>query len=186
MTKKKTPEKLVFPNNYRVVAADLSLRRPGWCLLSVVKSNDVTSVTVEQLVSVDNKANKKKTHGEILAEIQGAFINLCFPVEPNTFYVREQEVLHMKVPSERDVSKVVGLMDYSLWKLDGKEWFSIYPVTVKKLVAGSGKAEKSEVAAALEKYIGKQEYKCDDESDAVAVGIAWLIQQGQIEEIKNG
>ena len=61
-----------------------------------------------------------------------------------------------------------------------KEWYSIYPVTIKKLIAGSGKAEKSEVAESLEYYIGKQDYKCDDESDAAAVAVAWLIQQGQI------
>ena len=88
--------------------------------------------------------------------------------------------MNLKVPSERDVAKVVGLMDFML---GDTEWFEIYPVTVKKLITGSGKAEKSEVATALEKYIGKQEYKCDDESDAAAVGVAWLIQQGQLKEL---
>ena len=43
-------------------------------------------------------------------------------------------------------------------------------------MAGSSTAEKEEVAAALEQFVGKREYACDDESDAVAVGIAWLIQ----------
>ena len=36
--------------------------------------------------------------------------------------------------------------------------------------------DDQEVADALEKYVGPQEYACDDWSDAVAVGIAWLIQ----------
>ena len=79
------------------------------------------------------------------------------------------------------MSKVVGIMDWmGYWS--NKEWYSIYPVTVKKLITGSGKAEKFEVADALEYYIGKQCYKCDDESDAAAVAIAWLIQQGQIKQ----
>ena len=52
---------------------------------------------------------------------------------------------------------------------------------MKKLVAGKASASKEEVAAALESYVGKQEYACDDESDAVAVGIAWLISGGFIE-----
>ena len=65
----------------------------------------------------------------------------------------------------------------------GKEWYSIYPVTIKKLITGNGRAMKEEVAECLEKYIGKQDYKCDDESDAAAVAISWLIQQGQIKEI---
>ena len=47
-------------------------------------------------------------------------------------------------------------------------------------MAGDGLAEKQQVADALEAYVGKQEYACDDESDAVAVGIAWLIQKNMI------
>ena len=56
----------------------------------------------------------------------------------------------------------------------------IAPTTVKKLLTGSGKASKEEVAAALERFVGKQEYAVDDESDAVAVGIAWLASQNLI------
>jgi len=48
---------------------------------------------------------------------------------------------------------------------------------VKKLLTGSGKASKTEVAMALERYVATQQYETDDESDAVAVGLAWLIQQ---------
>ena len=167
-----------FPNEYKVCAADLSLRRPGWCIFDV-KDHNIVKVT---LFSLDNKTKKNKTHGQILTEIYDVFYN---NVVQNTnlahwFYVREKMVMNKKVPSERDVAKVVGLMDFML---GDTEWDEIYPVTVKKLVAGSGKAQKSEVADALEKYIGKQNYKCDDESDAAAVGIAWLIQQGQIKEI---
>ena len=90
--------------------------------------------------------------------------------------------MKVKVPSERSLSKVVGLMDWVLWQQHKTEWQSIYPVTVKKLVTGSGKATKEEVADALHFYIGKQDYKCDDESDAAAVAIAWLIQQGQLKQ----
>jgi len=56
----------------------------------------------------------------------------------------------------------------------------IAPTTVKKLLTGSGKAEKDMVAAALERYIGNHEYATDDESDAVAVGIAWLNSKGYL------
>ena len=52
---------------------------------------------------------------------------------------------------------------------------------IKKLLTGSGKASKEEVAAALEKYVGQQNYAVSDESDAVAAGVAFLIQTGQIE-----
>ena len=166
-----------FPNEYYVCAADLGLRRPGWCIIKV-ENKEIKNI---ELFSLDNKNKKNKTHGQILTEIYDIFYN---KVVQNInmghwFYVREKMVMNKKVPSERDVAKVVGLMDFMLGE---KEWYEIYPVTIKKLVAGSGKAEKTEVAEALEKYVGKQEYKCDDESDATAVGVAWLIQQGQIKE----
>ena len=69
--------------------------------------------------------------------------------------------------------------------LESQEWFEIYPVTVKRLVAGSGKAEKKDVADALLKYVGEQEYLNDDESDATAVAVAWLIQNHQIQEAQE-
>ena len=172
-------EKIIFPDRYKVVGADLSLRRPGFSMISVDKTSG--EVKVEKIVSVNNKTSHKKTHGELLEDIRYIFVKSFFP-EENTFYVRETEIMHMKLPSERSLSKVVGLMDWLLWNLGQKEWHSIYPVTIKKLIAGSGKAQKEEVAEGLEKYIGKLNYRCDDESDAVAVAIAWLIQQGEIEE----
>lgn len=180
MAKKKAEpivETIELPKQYIVVAADLSLRRPGWCKL-YVKDKKIMDI---KLFSLDNKA-KKKTHGQILQEIYNIFSeNIAgLTVSWPRYFVREKMIMNLKVPSERDVAKVVGLMDFML---GDTEWFEIYPVTVKKLITGSGKAEKSEVAAALEKYIGKQEYKCDDESDAAAVGVAWLIQQGQLKEL---
>lgn len=50
---------------------------------------------------------------------------------------------------------------------------------IKKLLTGKGNAGKEEVAAALEKYVGKQDYAASDESDAAASGVAWLLQTGQ-------
>lgn len=172
-----------FPERYKVLGADLSLKRPSFCVLSVRKENGETHVKIRKMVTVDNKLDKKKNHGQLLDDIMMAFSKLIVGEETMTFYVRENEIMKVKVPSERSLSKVVGLMDWSLWKFTGNEWFSIYPMTVKKLVAGSGKAKKEEVAAALEKYLGKYDYKCDDESDAAAVALAWLIQQGEVKEI---
>ena len=172
-----------FPVKYRVVGADLSLKRPSFCVLSVNKESGSTKVKIRKMITVDNKLDKTKPHGQLLDEIMMVFSRLLLSDEILTIYVRENEILKVKVPSERSLSKVVGLMDWSLWKFSGNEWFSIYPVTVKKLITGSGKAKKDEVAAGLEKYLGKYDYKCDDESDAAAVALAWLIQQGEVEEI---
>jgi crossover junction endodeoxyribonuclease RuvC len=178
--KKEAVEIINFPETYKVLGADLSLKQPGFCILSI----DNGLITDVKLYSVNNKQDKKKSHGQLLDEIGSKFKEI-FPVNCDTFIVRENEIMKVKVPSERSLSKVVGLMDWLAWALFGKEWYSIYPVTVKKLVTGNGRAEKTDVAKCLDNYIGKQTYKCDDESDAAAVAIAWLIQQGQIKQKEN-
>lgn len=48
------------------------------------------------------------------------------------------------------------------------------------MITGSGKASKQDVADSLERYVGKVQYSTDDESDAVAAGIAWLIGEGYL------
>lgn len=179
-----------FPNKYNVIGADLSLRRPGFCIIQMVDGK----INWVHLVSIDNKG-KKKTHGRILSEIYDTFYyDVLDNVNGNDmmYLVREKEIMHMKIPSERDVTKVVGIMDYISDDLHEQYnpnthegfWRDIYPVTVKKQITGSGKATKEEVAEALVKYVGKLNYRCDDESDATAVAVAWLIQQGQIKEKK--
>jgi len=77
--------------------------------------------------------------------------------------------------------KVVGVADLYGWGFGGRIFDEIHPKTIKKLVADDQLAEKDAVAAALPQFVGEREYACDDESDAVAVGIAWLLQQGKID-----
>lgn len=85
---------------------------------------------------------------------------------------RTIEVLH----------KVVGVSDLYAWAFGGRVFEEIPPKTVKKLVANDQNAEKEAVAEALGQFIGSHTYACDDESDAAAVGIAWLIQQGKLDD----
>lgn len=84
---------------------------------------------------------------------------------------RVLEVLH----------KVVGVSDLYAFGFGGRVFDEIHPKTIKKLVANNQLAEKDEVASALTQFVGEREYACDDESDAVAVGVAWLLQQGLID-----
>lgn len=71
------------------------------------------------------------------------------------------------------LSKVVGVTDF-IAAFIMRSFEEIAPVSVKKTLTGNAKAKKDEVAAQLSKYVGDHSYACDDESDAVAVGIAWL------------
>ena len=179
--KTKEIEHIDFPDKYKVLGADLSLKQPGFCILSIADG----AITDVKLYSVNNKQDKKKNHGQLLEEIGDKFREI-FPLHDRVFIVRENEIMKVKVPSERSLSKVVGLLDWMAWAIFDAEWYSIYPVTIKKLITGNGRADKDEVANCLKYYIGEQTYKCDDESDAAAVAIAWLIQHGQIkQEVRN-
>lgn len=133
---------------------------------------------------VDNKGLRgkhKKPHGQILSEIAHE-IRSYLSAEPYAVLVREKALLSIATSGATIMvlNKVVGVSDLYAWAFGGRVFDEIDPKTVKKLVAGDGLAEKQQVADALEAYVGKQEYACDDESDAVAVGIAWLIQKNMI------
>ena len=104
--------------------------------------------------------------------------NVDFPV----IFVREKQ-LEMQGGSRFiqsktliALSKAVGISDAFLWKIYHQEFEEINPKTVKKNIAGNGNATKEEVAACLENYVGKRTYITDDESDALAIALGWLIE----------
>lgn len=92
------------------------------------------------------------------------------------FYVREKAALSSFSLAMIGQAKMAGMADWLVWHTSQKQWDEIAPNAVKRLITGNGKAEKDEVAKCLEAYIGQHEYEFDDESDAAAVGVAWLIQ----------
>ena len=106
-------------------------------------------------------------------------------LSPLSVIVREQALDKQGGPRNSRVievlHKVVGVADLYAWGLGGREFEEIHPKTIKKLVANDQLAEKDAVASALAQFVGEREYACDDESDAVAVGIAWLLEQGMID-----
>ena len=126
-------------------------------------------MNVERLCHLNNRG-EKKWHGQILSEIYDLITELAVDI---VVFVREKGF--SRFPHETQaLFKVVGVADLAAWRICHTEFVEIAPTTVKKLLTGSGKASKEEVAAALERYVGKQRYTTDDESDAVAVGITWL------------
>lgn len=79
------------------------------------------------------------------------------------------------------IQKVEGLTDVLLWSALKKTFYEISPSEVKKQVTGDGRAEKQLVAESLPKYIGEQKYNNDDESDACAVAIAFLLRENYLD-----
>ena len=101
---------------------------------------------------------------------------------PEAVLVREQALamVHISARTIQILHKVVGIADYLGWIMMKSEFDEIHPKTVKRLIAQKDDATKPEVARALVPYVGEQEWKTDDESDACAVGISWLLQRNMI------
>lgn len=102
---------------------------------------------------------------------------------PGSILVREKalDVISRSARTVEVLHKVVGMSDLYAWWLEKTEFEEVPVKTVKSLVANDKDAGKDAVAAALDQFVGRREYARDDESDAVAVGIAWLIQRGLID-----
>lgn len=191
MRKKKDEPKLVrnMPDEFVIVAADLSLRRPGFASMNVKKKKDGCILSDIRVTSLDNKQKVRKHHGELLHEIAD-LMNEFYPSQPlklPVYCVRERglDMVSKSAKTIEALSKVIGLNDMFLWNRYKAESYEIPPYTVKRLVTGNYKAEKDEVAAALDLYVGNMSYSCDDESDAVAVAVSFLIENGLLPEYKE-
>lgn len=107
---------------------------------------------------------------------------------PTAILVREKALVTSFVGSIETVGilhKVVGVSDLYAWGFGQKEFQEISPITIKTLIGGERGASKDQVADGLEPYVGKYEYTVDDESDAVAVGVAWLISNKYLDRINK-
>lgn len=93
----------------------------------------------------------------------------------NIHFVRERGFSRFAAETQT-IYRMVGVSDLVLWDKTKKSFDQLAPKEVKLLVSGSGKAKKEDVAEALKSFVGDMEYKTDDESDAVAVGVAWLLK----------
>ena len=174
----------------QLFCCDLSMNRPGFAILECNKTNKTVSLLYKS--HVDNKSAKHKndTHAQKLCAIANEIIYIL-RLFPFAYPVQEDALGMMTVIGGKNLysaktiqalARVVGLSEYLTLAMNHGEFDKISPKMVKKLVAGNSSAEKDEVANALAKFVGEQEYACDDESDAVAVGIAWLIQNGWIDD----
>lgn len=165
-----------------ILSLDLSLNGSAFAVLKPFKK----SVRVLEMVWVDNSAVETDSLPEKLANI---YFNLADLLSRHdiTDVVREKGFsMHSTVTQK--LFRVVGVVDFCLYC----EGFTtsipeIPPTVVKKTLTGKGKASKEEVADGILKHLTKPQrqegiyFRSDDESDAVAVGIAYCIKNKVIE-----
>lgn len=153
------------------------MNQPGFCLLTY--DEETRSVKIDRTSYVNNH-HADMTHGQKLratANEVRSYIN----DQPDVF-VREQALGGgANVKTCLILAKVVGVSDYLAEIFAGKAYVEIFPTTIKRILTGDCNAKKDVVANALKRWVGDHDYKVDDESDAVAVGVAWLIQNGYLD-----
>lgn len=162
----------------RVLAFDTSMGRPGLAVIDVKKG----AATV---VDVSHVATTSRDNHGLRAEIIEAWATVFIAKHVGTkgfdIIVREDFVGRTSKQAH-PVYSAWGACDQALNKF-GLAFTApaISQSAVKKAVAGSGKAEKPELAAAVRKWTGYTgEFAVDDESDAAAVGVAYAILNGLI------
>lgn len=157
----------------RVLGLDLSMNRPGF---AVVEWKDGEVLLLEKS---HIKQNTKKTHAYRLnataREIQRYLENYKVDI-----IVRERGFSRHNKTTQA-LFKVVGVSDY-IASLYEKEVVEYSPSEVRKLLFEKGNVGKSTVQDVLARYIGECDYETDDESDATAVAVAYLVKSGLLKK----
>ncbi|WP_181349428.1 crossover junction endodeoxyribonuclease RuvC [Thalassobacillus sp. CUG 92003] len=164
----------------RILTFDISLSRPGAAVLEY--KNGTAKIIALSHVRTDAK-QPYAVRGKTIEAWAHLFIaDNQTPSRPYSVILREKYSgkfgNHSIFTAHAGIDR--AMFDFSL--ADTAK--PIPQQSVKKLVVGKGRAEKAEVEAAVRELTGfSGEFAYDDESDAAAIGLAWLIREGYLEGI---
>lgn len=165
------------------LAKDLSLNGPGFAVLAV--SDDKEPILLECTCI---KSDTSKPHGFRLNRIEDEIERLITKYNPEHI-VREKGFSRFAAMTQA-LYKVVGVSDNATYRKTSAVIDEISPTTVKKEIAGNGKATKEEIAEAVfrimridnrDEFYGRGGKLIDDKTDAIAVGLTYLKQKKLIE-----
>lgn len=159
------------------LALDLSLSQPGFAVLAV--TDDGKPIILEKSYV---KTTASKPHGYRLGEIDEELNRYLNEYDPD-HVVREKGFSRFAATTQA-LFKVVGVSDLTTYDRTRLKVHEIAPTSVKKIVTGNGKASKDCVMASVMERLQIEQadyFANDDESDAVACGLAYLIEKGLID-----
>ncbi|MBA9027558.1 crossover junction endodeoxyribonuclease RuvC [Peribacillus huizhouensis] len=166
----------------RVLAIDTSMGRPGIALLEVATPKGKPAKP--RIIDLSHVTTNASQHHGLRAEIIEAWcVSFIAKHYSKGFDVIVREDFVAKTSKTgHPVYSAWGACDRALNKF-GLNFTTpaISQSAVKKAVFGKGKAEKEELAQAVREWTGYiGEFAVDDESDAAAIGLAYLINGGVI------
>ena len=161
----------------RILGIDPSLSSTGWAVISIEDGRPYL------LDHGALKTDSKRPHGERLAYIRASLDAVFWEYAP-VIAIPKEKGFSRHARTTQALYKVHGVIE-EMFAYDDGEVVDIPPTTVKKHVTGSGRASKEDVAGAVRQALGLREdyeIKTDDETDAMAVAVAYAIQAGIISE----
>ena len=165
-----------------VLALDLSLSSPGFAVLAVTDGGDPMKRKPIILEKSFVKTTASRPHGYRIAQVMDEMERYYLTYKPE-HVVREKGFSRFPATTQA-LFKIVGSSDVMAHWHDSEPIAEIAPTSVKKFVTGNGRASKQDVQDAVIKRlrIDKPDYFAnDDESDAVAVGLAYYIEKELID-----
>lgn len=160
----------------RYLGLDLSISRPGFAVLEVKRRKPVL-IFCEHV-----KTNAKLSHGDRLAHIKAYVDAIRYDYGPFDAVIREKAFHNARVHATAGGYKVAGIVDYTL---RGYDIVELANSTVKKALTDNGRADKAGVEREVMRWFPTQEFKTDDESDAVAVCLTYLLRENLIDDART-
>lgn len=160
----------------RILAIDISTN-PGFAVLEVKTLKSGAKVSLVHVTSVktstDNPDSQRYSYIEALATM------VAHEQAPFDVVVREHFTKGRNKRSTQTVFGAWAAIDMALGKYGYTVDAEITPSEVKRLVTGDGSAGKAKVETGVRSLLKLPEtftFKSDDESDSVAIGLAYLIK----------
>jgi crossover junction endodeoxyribonuclease RuvC len=166
----------------RILAFDTSLSSPGAAIVEITAG--VKGEAQPRIIAVSHvKTDSKQPHA-LRAELVEAWATMFIAEHVGKGFdvIIREDFVGRTSKQAHPVHAAWSSCDRALHKFGLN--FTAPPISqsrVKSLVVGSGKAEKADVERAVRELTGYTgEFATDDESDSVAIALAYAIQNGLI------
>lgn len=157
-----------------ILSLDLSLNSTGFAVLNYEEG----LLEVVEKGVINNHKVPSPLIGKKLFNIEDQLNQLFDRYQEFQAIVKEASFCTQRIKSTQKTFMVLGVVTEACFKNGYSDIKEYSATTVKKIVGGSGKCDKKEVKDNLKYFVGDLKYTTNDESDAVAVAITHLIQQG--------
>lgn len=160
----------------QIIAFDLSLTNTGYAVGEVEDGQ----LNIVEVGSINTKRFTKHPHGYRLNFIATEVSKVYKKYPKADAVVKESSFSNGRIRATQIIWKVVGVWELITFIRGHTEHTDIANSTVKKQVAGNGRAKKEQVAEAVAEITGIVP-KNHDEADAIAVLLTYCEQNDLIE-----